>query len=129
MASWGHARIPRSVAPRALLVSLPSPISQWSKQMSSQSVRPFELFHGAALTKLVRSDRQVTLRMIETNTAIGWAAYKINDSLILYVKYSTNPRELKHGSVKWHFTLNPGELIKIRDLRNRDQVFMALICG
>jgi hypothetical protein len=30
------------------------------------SVHEFELFHGIVLTKLIRSDRPITLRMFET---------------------------------------------------------------
>jgi hypothetical protein len=29
------------------------------------TIKQFELFHGAVLTKLVRSDRPITLRMID----------------------------------------------------------------
>ncbi len=34
-------------------------------------IREFELFHGAALTKIVRSDRPMTLRMIEPGFLTG----------------------------------------------------------
>lgn len=36
------------------------------------AIDEFELFHGVVLTKLVRSDRPITLRMIETRPREAW---------------------------------------------------------
>lgn len=41
--------------------------------MGAVSIREFELFHGAALTKIVRAERPVTLRLIETRPDDAWA--------------------------------------------------------
>jgi hypothetical protein len=78
------------------------------------SVREFELFHGIALTKIMRSDRPVTLRMIETNPDEAWAAYRINDEIVLYIKYRTVSRELRRngGGLAWSFMFGTSELVR-----------------
>ena len=60
------------------------------------SIKDLELLHGAVLTKLVRSDNPITLRMIETNRNEARSAYTLNDEVILYIKYHKKPG--KRGS-------------------------------
>jgi hypothetical protein len=45
------------------------------------SVHEFELFHCMFLTKLVQSDRPITLRMFETKPSEEWSIYKLNDAV------------------------------------------------
>lgn len=94
-------------------------------------VREFELFHGIVLTKLLRSERPTTLRMIETNPQQAWAAYIINEEVTLYVKYRTGPHTLsrKQGGQSWAFVFSPSEMEKIRALENEKQVYLALVCA
>ena len=94
-------------------------------------VKDFELFHGIVLTKLVRADRPVTLRMIETNPSKAWAAYKINDAVIIYAKYRTNPRRsTRHkGSYTWSFPFANDELRVLSQLQDDAQVYLTLICA
>ena len=90
-------------------------------------VREFELFHGAVLTKLVRSDRPTTLRMIETIPGEAWAAYTINGEVTLLIKHSAAPRRLgrRSSGMRWSFRFGPDQ---IRQLSSAN-VWLALVCG
>lgn len=89
-------------------------------------VREFELFHGAVLTKLARSDRPLTLRMIETRPADAWSTYRVNDEVNVLVKHSLVSRTLKRENAKaWQFNFSPDQ---IRQLQ-AESTWAALICG
>ena len=95
------------------------------------AVREFELFHGAVLTKLVRSDRPITLRMIETNPSEAWSTYKVNDEVRLLVKHSTNQRvlERRSGGRSWTFVFGVDQLRQLQAGVGEKKVFAALVCG
>ena len=95
-------------------------------------IKEFELFHGAVLAKLVRSDHPVTLRMIETQTQEMWAVYRINDEVDLFIKHSTTPHEAKRepGGLTWQFNFSPEQIQQISSLhRAGKQVFIVLVCA
>jgi hypothetical protein len=95
------------------------------------TIRQFELFHGAVLAKLVRSDRPLTLRMIETRPGEAWAVYTINDEVELFLKHSASVNELARepGSLSWQFAYTPGQVAQIDHLRSMREVYTALVCG
>ena len=95
------------------------------------SIKDFELFHGAVLTKLVRSDRPITLRMIETNPDTSWSVYTLNDEVHLFIKYSISPRSLSRGKggLSWVFTFRPEHISEIKALQAEKRVFVALVGG
>ena len=91
-------------------------------------VREFELFHGSVLTKLVRSDRPLTLRMIETRPGDAWSTYRVNDEVSVLLKYSLNRRSLKREKAKawqWQFVFSPDQM---KQLQNA-VTWYALVCG
>ncbi|OHB76255.1 MAG: hypothetical protein A2Z25_16215 [Planctomycetes bacterium RBG_16_55_9] len=93
-------------------------------------IRDFELYHGALLTKLVRSDRPVTLRMIETEADECWSAYTIDDTVTVYTKASGHGKFYeKDNSVKWTFTFQPKHLNDLRRLSEQNDVYIALVCA
>ncbi len=94
-------------------------------------VHDFELFHGIALTKLVRSDRPVALRMIETRPSDSWSTYVVNDSVAMLVKHSTKPIPLKRsqGGVAWTFVFPSEQVREISALETKREVYLALVCG
>jgi hypothetical protein len=94
-------------------------------------VQKFELFHGAVLTKLVRSDRPITLRMIETRPSEAWSAYTLNNEVDLYIKYNTAPRSLKRdrAGTAWTFVFGQDELGQMRRSVSKRQTYAALVCG
>jgi len=91
------------------------------------SIKEFELFHGAVLTKLVRSDRPLTLRMIETRPGEAWSIYKLNDAVKVLVKHSRTPRKLKRdrAGASWPFSFSRDQVLQ---LRSKD-AWVALVCG
>ena len=94
------------------------------------SVRNFELFHGAVLTKLVRTDRNMTLRLIETRTQDAGAVYTINDEVHILVKYSASPQPVqREEGQRWTFSFTPGQLRQLCDFTGAAGCHVALVCG
>ena len=94
------------------------------------SIKDFELYHGALLTKLVRSDRPITIRMIETETSECWSVYTIDDVVAIYTKSSGHGEfNEKDKSVKWTFTFPPKHLDDLRRLSEQNDVHLALVCA
>lgn len=92
------------------------------------SIRQFEIFHGIALTKLIRSEKPVSVSLIETKPAEDWQVYGIID-IDLFVKHRTksNSQVRKKGRQSWQFIFSQGEISRINK-RGRP-VYVALICG
>jgi|SRR3990172_2042437 len=95
------------------------------------AVNEFELFHGIVLTKLMRSERPVALRLIETRPAEAWSAYRVNDELDLFIKHSTAPRLLSRGrgGRSWTFVFSPAQLRQMQGSRREGPVWAALVGG
>ncbi len=91
------------------------------------SVQQFELFHGAAIVKLLRKKggNPPTLRMIETNPSTDWATYKLNGELSLFLKLRTTSRILKGDVRTWTFQFPRDKL----ELLASKQYAAVLICG
>ncbi|MBC8493116.1 MAG: hypothetical protein H8D43_04955 [Chloroflexi bacterium] len=95
------------------------------------TIKQFELFHGAVLTKLVRSDQTRTLRMIETRPGEAWAVYTINDAADLFLKHSASARVLTRepGGFSWQFAFGPEQVSQIHERQASRQVYVGLVCG
>ena len=95
------------------------------------SVHEFELFHGVALAKIMRSDSSVSLLLTETKPSSVWAAYELNAEIVLYIKHSTTPkrgkRKSKRKTYRWLFTFGPPQLEQISNIKK--PVWVALVCG
>lgn len=94
------------------------------------SVKEFELFHGAVLTKLVRNEKPITLRLIETRFDDS-RVYTINDMVELYVKHSISPRQLTRGDggYSWTYSFNPEHIKQIRELKKKHPTYLVLVCA
>jgi len=89
------------------------------------AIRKFEYMHGAVLTKLMRNDRPVALRLVETNQQECWSLYRVNVDINLMVKYATSHRQSGRGRT-WTFILSA----KQREyLAATERVWLALVCG
>jgi hypothetical protein len=95
------------------------------------AVKAFEFFHGAVLTKLLRSERPVALRMIETNPTENWSTYTINDAVDLFVSLSKSPRAVSRGGAgtSWTFGFSRNQLRQMAPNSRYRPVFVALVCG
>lgn len=92
------------------------------------SVKEFELFHGAVLTKLMRNHRPVALSMIETRPSEGFF-YTINDEVECYIKHRTGHMG-KKGAISWQFSFTPEEIRKFGDVKQkRGCIYVALVCS
>lgn len=94
-------------------------------------IRDFELFHGAVLTKIVRSDRPIALRMIETKPNESWAFYTINDEVDLLIKYSKKSAQRKREPYTvWQFIFSPEQIKQMNKIRSDQRgLCIALVCG
>ena len=80
----------------------------------------FELYHGAALCRIVHDDRTESIRLLNKNSN---SSYIINDSIGLYVKYSTK----RLGP--WLFTFNPTHVSELLGLmKNINKTFLVFVC-
>lgn len=85
------------------------------------AIDKFELYHGAALSKLFVPNRKITINSCVTTSK---CAYTLNDSVALYIKFSTG------RMTTWNFNfkkIHQEEIKEIYDLHK--QLFLLLICG
>lgn len=93
------------------------------------TVKDFHLLHGIVLTKISRNERP-TLRLVETDISNVWAAYILNDAVIIYVRCSLSGQKRKRtDKAVWYFPFSPPELEKIRELRTQRSVYFTLVGG
>ncbi len=94
-------------------------------------VRESELFHGAVLTKLLRSEKPVALRLIETRPGENWSTYTLNDTVDLFVSYSKSPRSISRKGfcgTSWTFVFSQNQVRQMNPKKGRP-VWVALVCG
>jgi len=91
-------------------------------------IQDFELYHGAVLTKIMRTDPKPTLRLVEKDHTDAWGSYRVNMDVVLHIKYATagKPSKRSPGSLKWLFTFPPAE---VASLAKHPVTFLALVCG
>jgi hypothetical protein len=93
------------------------------------TAKAYEIWHGIVLTKILRSGKPVSLRMIETNPSENWSSYSLNGEVNLVVSYSTKYNTVSHGtkSKSWRFNFTPSQ---VRQLNNSLlPSWVALVCG
>ncbi len=92
------------------------------------SIRMFELFHGGVLVKLLRSNRPVTLRMIETQPKEKWSTYTLNDEIDLFITFSQKRKKFRRngGGNSWTFQFSENQRQQIWDGK---KVHIALVCA
>ena len=94
-------------------------------------VKEFELFHGIVLTKLLRSEKPVALRLVETKPKESWSTYTVNDEIDLLVTHSKSPRLIKRngGATAWSFQFSQNQLRQMNPELCGRPVWVALVCG
>jgi hypothetical protein len=60
-------------------------------------IQEFELYHGAVLTKVMRTDPMPTLRLIEKDQRDARGSHRVDDSVILHIKHAKASRALKRS--------------------------------
>ena len=90
------------------------------------AIKKLEMFHGAVLARLVRSERPTTLRMIETNLREAPSTYKVNDSVSLFVAYrNLRYRGKSKDKQSWTFQFQRDVL----DYLAMEKCHAVLVCG
>jgi hypothetical protein len=99
-------------------------------------LQDYELYHGAVLTRLVRSGQFTTVRMIETNRKECWSAYVVDEDCAVYCKHRSHSDPERWGSdhipitsAKWMFTFLPEHEEKLSELASRYSAYVALVCA
>ena len=95
------------------------------------TVKEFELYHGAVLTKVLRSEKPVSLRLIETKPGENWSTYTLNDVVHLLVTYSKNQRPVSRsgGGISWSFVFSTNQLRQMNPAKSKRPVWVAMVCG
>lgn len=95
------------------------------------SINELELFHGAMLAKLFRSDKPVSLRMVEMDFEQSRRAYLVNDAVYIYTKHSKKPRKgTRKPTYTWTFTFSANHIKDLLRLKeNGKDIYLALVCG
>lgn len=96
-------------------------------------IKDIELFHGAVLTRLMRKDRPVALKMFEFNADEYRSAYILTDDdgdKPLYIKHSKGTKPPKRYKKAWQFTFSNEHLQEIKKLAGDfGKVYIVLVCG
>ena len=84
-------------------------------------LREFELYHGAALCRIIHDERVKSLKLYPTPNN---SSYVLNDSIGIYLKYSGKRMS------PWNFTFKKEHQDEIRDMNDKfKDVYLILICG
>jgi hypothetical protein len=94
-------------------------------------IREFELFHGAVLTKILRSEKPVSLRLIETRPGESWSTYTLNDSVDLLITHSKHQRPVSQngGGFSWSFTFSQNQIRQMDSASSSRRVWVAMVCA
>lgn len=95
------------------------------------SIKEFEMFHGVVLAKLFRSDKPVSLRMVEMDIEQSRRAYLVNDIAYIYIKHAKSPRKAsRQPTFTWTFSFSPEHMEDLLKLKaNQKDLYLALVCG
>lgn len=98
-------------------------------------IKDIELFHGAVITRLMRKDRPVALKMFEFDADNYRSVYILMDDegdKPLYIKHSrgSQPSTRYEIKKKWNFTFHVNHFMEIDELiREYGTVYIILVCG
>lgn len=84
------------------------------------------MYHGAALTQIAEHPSFTAINVFKTDDGKSRSAFKINDSIGVYLKYASRPT----GAAKEYvFTFTGSHLKEIADLKAKsEKVFVVLVC-
>lgn len=99
------------------------------------TIQQFELFHGAVLTKIIRSDRPTSLRMFgktDENLAVYTVSYNSSD-VEIFIKRSVNVLPIKKKKKVigkyWNFPFTSDQISALQQLAKNQNVAIILVCG
>ncbi len=99
-------------------------------------IKDFELYHGVVLTKIVRQGGAESISLIERGgDKEAWAAYHVNASCVVYVKYRGKPNKARNKAKEakcYSFSFHPVHLDQFKRYEAKygeENTFMALVCA
>ena len=84
------------------------------------------LYHGAALLQIAEHPQFTAINVFSSRSGISRSAFRINDSIGVYLKYATRPH---HSYNEYVFNFLPHHLTELRLIsRKVATTFVALVC-
>ena len=91
------------------------------------TIRNRHLYHGAALTQIAEHSQFTAINGIwSDNGSVPRGAFLINDRIVIYVKYASEPGP--QDDYIFTFTQSQKEGIAHLDNSHRGRVFIVLVC-
>ncbi|MCG2738779.1 MAG: hypothetical protein L6300_00885 [Syntrophaceae bacterium] len=92
-------------------------------------IKNYEMYHGAVLVHLIRKEKPISLRLIETHPKEQWSTYVINDAISILITHSTNARKVRQGveGTSWTFSVSAKQLNQIKTAEK--PIHVALVCA
>ena len=89
------------------------------------NIDKYHMYHGAALLQIAEDPRFTAINSIEVSGQKSRSAYRINDNIGIFLKYSSKPS----GIDEYAFTFTEGHLQELDAIDvQMDQTFIALVC-
>ena len=84
------------------------------------------MYHGAALIQIAEDPQFTAINALQYKDKLCKVAYRINDSITVYLKYATTPsRTFK----EYQFVFTRAQLDELSSIAEHEQhVFLALVC-
>jgi len=84
------------------------------------------MYHGAALIQVAEHPQFTAINALKNQGAVVPVAYKINDEIALYLKYSSKPTP---AYKEYSFTFHSEHLADLKQIRAaNNKTFIALVC-
>lgn len=89
-------------------------------------IRDNHKYHGAALDQIAEHDLFTAINVLKVKGKVSRSAYRVNDSIAVYLKYATRPQ----GRFKEYvFTFTQDHLAELEEIASTgDRLFLALVC-
>lgn len=89
-------------------------------------IRDGHLYHGAALAQIVEHQQFTAINALKIAGRNSRSAYRINDSIVVYLKYATKPSERFNEYI---FNFNQNNLDELQEIsKHHSSIFITLVC-
>ena len=84
------------------------------------------MVHGAALTQIAEHPQFTAINAVRINSEVSRSAFRINDSIGVYLKYAQKPKPPAHD---YTFTFNKDNKSELAKLSQQcDKLFITMVC-
>lgn len=86
----------------------------------------YHMYHGAALIQVAEDERFTAINSLKTGTELHHNAYKINDEIVLFLKYAS---DIKPPHNEYLFTFTREHLKALKEIyKTNPSTFIAMVC-